>query len=199
MRSFASDSTRAALVTLSILAAAALPACSSASPAQAPGNDGGQGQGAEASATVSFQSDLLPGFERACGLSSSCHQEAVSDPTTQRVFLGCNVAANPNCSVNAPGPMVYQGLMNASQEDPTMPYVTPRDPTKSYLLYKLDGNLSGLESQCRPVNMDPILQNAPGEPQPPQPCGAPMPLGLATATDLANQVRAWIAGGAQNN
>ena len=80
-----------------------------------------------------------------------------------------------------------------------MPYVTRGDPTKSFLLYKLEGNLSGLESQCRPVSMDPIVQNAPGEPLPAQPCGASMPLGLPTATDFAIQVRAWIVQGAQDN
>lgn len=193
MRSRSSALIGAAIAILCVSPALCLPACSSSSTGQTPGNDGGAG------AAVSFQSELLPAFERSCGLSSSCHQEPVSDPTTQRIFLGCDVDASPNCSVNVPGPMVYQGLMKSSQENPPMPYVTPGDPTKSFLLYKLEGNLSGLESQCRPVSMNPIVQNASGEPQPLQPCGAPMPLGLPTATDLANKVRTWITQGAPNN
>ncbi|HZU81694.1 MAG TPA: hypothetical protein VE987_02205 [Polyangiaceae bacterium] len=177
-------------------AAAALlavaPACSS-SPAVA--GDAGVEAGA---APVSFQNDLLPTFEGSCGLSSSCHQDAVTDPTAQRVFLGCK-ATNPNCLVANPAPVVFQGLMKTSQEDPAMPYVTPGDPTKSYILYKLQGTLSGLESQCLPVSSDPIVQNAPGEPQPAQPCGAPMPLGGSMLTDLADRVRAWIELGAPQN
>lgn len=145
---------------------------------------------------VSFQNDLLPQFERACGLSSACHQELVNDSKIQRVFLGCN-PGNPNCAVASPGPTVFQGLMGFSQELGSMPYVKPGDPAKSFLLYKMDNNLSGLA--CTPVASDPIVQNAPSEPQPPQPCGASMPLGLPMLADLNIQVRAWIMQGAPNN
>ena len=175
-----------------------LSACASPVSGLSARSDGGQGSG-EASAPISFQRDLLPGFERSCGLSSSCHQDPVTDPITQRIFLGC-ATTNPDCSMDASsGAEVFQGLKKDSQEDPTMPYVTDGDPSQSFILYKLEGNLAGIESQCRPVAMDPIVQGASGEPQPPQPCGAAMPLGLPPLTDFTNQVRAWIAQGAQND
>ncbi len=152
---------------------------------------------AEAGAPVSFQNDLLPKLEHGCGLSSSCHQDPVLDPTMQRVFLGCDMNLDSNCVVASPGPQVYKGLMGMSQEDPSMPLVTPGNPSKSFLQYKVDGNLSGL--QCTPVSSDPILQNAPSEPQPAQACGVAMPLGGQVSTDLSNAIRSWITAGAPNN
>jgi hypothetical protein len=168
-------------------------ACSS-SPAGTTPDDGG---GADALGPVSFQNDLLPKFEGSCGLSSSCHQEVVQDPKVQRIFLGCN-PMSPSCSVMSPvGPLVYPGLMGFSQEAPSMHYVVPNDPTNSYLLRKLENTLSNLT--CTPVAMDPIVANAPAEPQPAQPCGTSMPLGLGTLTDVNQLVRAWIMQGARDN
>jgi hypothetical protein len=90
--------------------------------------------------------------------------------------------------------------MSASQEDPTMPYVTPGDPSKSYIVYKLEGDLSNGALNCLPLSMDPILQSAPGEqPTAAEPCGASMPLGLGQQADLTAQVRAWITQGAPDN
>jgi hypothetical protein len=175
-----------------------VPACVLACSSSTPGQGSGDGGGAEASGPVSFKTDLLPQFERACGLSSACHQEyPVQDPMVQRVFLGCNQSLSVSCSVADPGPLVYPGLMGLSQEDPSMHYVTPNDPTNSYLLRKMENTLSNLT--CLPVAMDPIVKNAPSEPQPAQPCGTSMPLGLGTLADLNLLVRAWIMQGARDN
>lgn len=167
-----------------------LPACSGSPASGSPAT-------VEAGAPISFQNDVLPKLEHGCGLSSSCHQDPVVDPTMQRVFLGCDMALNSNCSVASPGPTVYRGLMGNSQEDPTMPFVTPGNPSESFLQYKLDGNLSALH--CAPVSSDPILQNAPSEPQPPAPCGVVMPLGGGVSTELSGTIREWIMAGAPNN
>ncbi len=82
---------------------------------------------------------------------------------------------------------IIAGMMKPSFEDPSMPVVTKGDPTKSFLMYKMDGNLNGLTAQC-----------AKGEAQS---CGVLMP---QTSTDPLSQtirdtVRAWITQGAKNN
>jgi hypothetical protein len=162
------------------------------------GGGGSSDGGAEAAAPVSFQNDLVPQLAMKCGLSSSCHQEQVQDPKVQRVFLGCSTS-NPSCTGSSPD-VVYQGLLAASQENPTMPYVKRGDPANSYVVYKLDGDLSNSMLQCLPLSMDPILQGATGEqPTASQPCGAQMPLNGGSDTALAAQVRAWIVQGAPEN
>ncbi|MDP9003102.1 MAG: hypothetical protein M3O46_23675 [Myxococcota bacterium] len=122
----------------------------------------------------------------------------VNDPKVQLVFLGCK-STNPNCTVSDSGPIVFASLMNNSQEDPTMPYVTQGDPLRSYLLYKLEGSAGGVRPNCIAVSVDPIVKNASGEPQPLQPCGASMPLGGGGLPDFTSKVRAWIIRGALQN
>jgi hypothetical protein len=177
------------------------------------GDDAGTG---DAQGPVSFRNDLLTAatpnlsFELSCGLSGSCHHEQVSDPKVQRVFLGCN-KNNSTCVVSGDvAETVYAGIVGkASQELPSMNYVTKNDPDNSYLVRKLEKNgLTGLS--CVPVDMDPIVSMAPGDPMPLQPCGAPMPLGadlstcgdptcVAALTNLIDKIRAWISQGAPDN
>jgi hypothetical protein len=148
---------------------------------------------------VSFKTDLMPKFAMACGLSASCHQDQVTDPKVQKVFLGCIMSASNSCTFATAGdgaPTVYMGIVNKpSQEDTTMSYVKPSDPNNSYLLHKLEGTQGTLT--CVPVSMDPIVANAGGG-RPP--CGALMPDGN-TMPDavLPGLVRAWITQGAPNN
>jgi hypothetical protein len=192
MRSFLSLAARFATFALPALALALAFACSS------PSNP--------CPTTISFKSDLLAppapavGFEFSCGLSSSCHHDPVSDPKTQRVFLGCN-QMNMSCSNVVMGdeaPIVYNEIVNKpSTELPTESYVKPNDPDNSYLLRKLENRLDGLS--CTPVNMNPISANAPGLPGPPLPCGYTMPLMAPLVPDFAKKVRCWISQGAPNN
>jgi hypothetical protein len=98
---------------------------------------------------VSFSKDVMPIFEHSCGLSSSCHYDPKAIPTLG-IFLGCDINTSSTCNVSNPAPQVYQDLVGsadggpdagplAALEDP-MPYVTPGDPTKSYIIHKLDGD-----------------------------------------------------------
>ena len=177
------------------LAFAAVLGCTNPSPS----GDGGP------PGPVSFRNDLLPshpGFEFSCGLSPSCHLNVVSSVKTDRVFLGCN-HGNPNCTATGDvAQRVYQGLVGGpdggmvmSLELPSMPYVDPRNPDNSYLVRKLEGTLSDLQSKCVPVSMDPVVSNA-GETQP---CGQQMPLTADPLPDLSAKVRAWILQGALDN
>jgi hypothetical protein len=177
------------LVSLSVVTLA----CSSTTGAA---SDGG---GAEALGPVSFKTDLIPKFVSACGLASICHQDEVTDPKTQKVFMGCMMAATNSCpfaTAADAAPTVYMGIVNkTSQEEATMAYIKPSDPDNSYLLHKIDGTQGTL--MCVPVSMDPIVANAGGG-RPP--CGQPMPDGSPMAEPiLRDLVRRWIAEGAQNN
>ena len=190
-----------------LIASASLLACSSSNSNS--NTDGGTGGGGCPS-SVSFKNDLLtpnPGFEFSCGLSSSCHHDAVKNPKTDRVFLGCN-QKNMTCTFSGDvATAVYQGLVGSpdaggpvmSQELPTMAYVKPGDPDNSYLVHKLEGTqLSTLP--CAPCSMDPICANATSEPVSPTPnCGTQMPLTADPIPALNQKVRCWIQQGAPFN
>jgi len=134
---------------------------------------------------VSFERDLMPKFASSCGLSSSCHSLPVRDQKLQRVFLGCQ-ASSSTCTNPSPG-AVYAGLLSQSQQLPSMPYVTPGDPSNSYLQRKIDGNFAGLS--CAPGADDHSAK----------PCGESMPPGQPASSILRAQLRAWIADGAPQN
>jgi hypothetical protein len=187
-----------------LIASASLLACGSSTPSS---NDAGTSNN---TGPVSFKNDLLTatptGFEFSCGLSSSCHHDAVKNPKTDRVFLGCN-QKNMTCTFSGDvATAVYQGLVGSpdaggpvmSQELPTMAYVKPGDPDNSYLVRKLEGTLSSL--QCVPISMDPIAANAASEPvSPTPPCGTQMPLTADPIPALNMKVRQWIMQGALFN
>jgi len=67
--------------------------------------------------------------------------------------------------------------------------VTAGDPTKSFLMYKMDGTQDTLSAQCMP-----------GELMATPYCGLVMPYGaVPIAQPLRDKVRAWITQGAKNN
>ena len=187
-----------------LLAPAFLLACSNASPS----NDGGT----PPTGPISFRNDLLTApppaitFEFSCGLSSSCHNAPVHNPKTDRLFLGCNTA-NASCTASGDvAAQVYAGLVGnpdagmlvMSQENPSMPYVTPGNPDQSWLVHKLEGTLMGIT--CVPAAMDPIVANATSEPVTPTPdCGTQMPLTAMPDATFNAKVRAWVQQGALDN
>jgi hypothetical protein len=183
------------------------------------------------SPTVSFANDVLPLFERSCGLSSSCHYDP--GPTTIMnlgIFLGCDITFDAGagsintCATPNPGPIVYQELVGTPDGGPPlkpleisdMPFVTPGDPTKSYIMHKIDGDQCTLTAGCITMNMPVGTQmDTPGPGGPPNWCGQQMPLNqepvppgavCGGSTDCkdpslftSDTVRAWIAQGALNN
>jgi hypothetical protein len=186
------------------------------------------------SPTISFKNDVLPLFEHSCGLSSSCHY----DPMVVHnlgIFLGCDITFDAgagsvnSCAVANPGPEVYADLVGGGDaggdggplvplEITGMPYVTPGDPTKSYIMHKLDGDMCTLTG-CNSMNMAVLFQQDPpgslGPGNPPNWCGTSMPLNAellpagpacggsqdctGAASYARDTVRAWIAQGALNN
>jgi hypothetical protein len=124
---------------------------------------------------VSFSTDVLPIFVASCGFGE-CHGSDRSD-RNNGVFLGTMDGANDAKAIRA-------GLVgHASTESRSTPYVTPSDPSRSFLFRKLEGDMCGL-SEC---------SGSAGAAT----CGQPMPRGGdkldAASLDI---IRSWIAQGA---
>jgi hypothetical protein len=177
-------------------------ACSSSSSSNPPGDSGaggdgaGQGDaGAEAQCTpytpdadltapsVAFVKDVLPTFERSCGIAgATCHGAPSVVSVDQRPYLG-----QFDGGTDAAG--VVNGLVGVkSSEDPQLDLVKASDPGNSFLMHKLDGDQCQFAAQC-----------AQGQTQYTD-CGQTMPYS-SSALDQGTRdtIRRWIAQGAQNN
>jgi hypothetical protein len=166
---------------------------------------------------VSFASDVLPLFSRSCGLSIQCHrsldpQQSTGEWGAPLVYLGCvdspSTVTFP-CDDPNPGPDVYRALVGLRDggleagpavpvEIASMPFVTPGEPSKSYLMHKLDGDVCILQG-CIPNN--PLVLGTAGMVGVMSSwCGQQEPF-LQGPLDEATRdlVRRWIAQGAKNN
>jgi hypothetical protein len=144
--------------------------------------------------TTQFARDVLPILHGSCGFSE-CHGD--SRLAAPLVFL--SATSGDTAPVATSGVLVYGDIIGKkSIEDPSMNYVTPGNPTDSYVMRKLDGALMDIASQCPSDNAlyarygsSYSFANA---------CGGAMPEGLgaldATSRDT---IRRWIAQGALNN
>lgn len=123
---------------------------------------------------VSLRKDVIPGvFSGACAFSS-CH--GVMNPATNNgVYLG-----DPNGPTSDANATLVQKSVLGMAGEIAMPFVTPGDPSQSYLMHKMDGDLCTLT--CKGS------------------CLAPMPQGSpALPADKRLVVRRWIAQGAKDN
>jgi len=160
------------------------------------GTAAGTGTGTTTSSQISFARDIEPILQINCASGGSlCH----GDPSVVTMGAQSDIA---NRDYLGPPPdggafvpftpaitmQVYTAMVGKpSLEDPSMNVVTAGDPTKSFLMYKMDGNLTALGTQC----MTGELAN----------CGALMPFASPTALPQAtrDKVRSWITQGAKNN
>ena len=125
---------------------------------------------------VSFKNDVMKLFNNNCGLST-CHG-SVTAPEGG-LFLGAESAMRSDAAA------VHAGLVgHLSSELGSMPFVTASDPSKSYLMHKLDGDQCQYNAQCSGKS-----------------CLSLMPSGGTQLLPVATRdvVRRWIAQGAQNN
>jgi hypothetical protein len=147
----------------------------------------------ELSPVVSFRADVLPIFQTKC--SSGCH----GDPTVLdggvaddlgELYLGCP-STIAGCGSAADRATIIAGLQQPTHawtvggttvDDVQMPLVTPGDPSRSYLMFKIDATPQG--AFC--------VSCASG-------CGAPMPEDNVLTTDERHTIRRWIAQGAQDD
>lgn len=123
---------------------------------------------------VSFKNDVVPIFVLSCAFTT-CHGAASGQ--NQGVYLGSKTG-DPGAA------KIYAATVGvASSELAAMPYVSAGDPSKSYLMHKIDGDVCTLNAQCTG-----------------QTCGDTMPQGNALL-DVATRdtIRRWIAQGAKND
>jgi hypothetical protein len=135
------------------------------------------------SPTVSFTTDVLPTFQRSCGIAgSTCHGAPDEMASQQRPYLGLFDGGTD-------GAVVISGIVGVNSfEDPQAIIVKASDPTDSYMMHKLDGDQCLLATQC-----------AKGTSQYPT-CGTQMPFESGSLPQLElDNIRRWIAQGAKNN
>jgi hypothetical protein len=114
-----------------------------------------------------------------------CHGDA-ADPSLNpggRPYLGPGTPTTDSSTLSK----VVMGLVNvASNEDPSMPYITPNSPANSYLWHKVTGDLSSLQCKAGASGVA-------------QACGTQMPVApQLSASDLAT-IQSWINAGATTN
>jgi len=122
---------------------------------------------------VSFKNDVLPIFVFSCTFSA-CHGTMVGQ--NNGVYLGEHMGTTMTSTV-------VMGLTKASGELPAMQFVLPGDPSKSFLMHKMDGDQCTMDMQCTGAS-----------------CGTSMPNG-SPLLELVKRdtVRRWIAQGAKDN
>jgi len=183
---------RQTIFAAAAVALAALAACSSSSSTSSSSSSGStsssgsSGSGCTAynpgtidltTPVISFKNDVVAGvFNKSCGLSTSCHGSATASQAG--LFLGGKTAAGSDAS------QVHAAIVGVVSKDlVTMPLVTANDPSKSFLLRKMDGDQCLFDAQCTGGT-----------------CQTPMPQGSdILPTTSRDVVRRWIAQGAQNN
>ncbi len=125
---------------------------------------------------VTFKADVMLFFNNNCG-ASSCHGTEASP--TGGVFLGASTAGGSDSA------KVYAAIVGKTgNELTTMPFITASDPTKSYLMHKIDGDQCQFDAQCVDAS-----------------CLADMPSGLGAVLPVVTRdiIRRWIAQGAKND
>lgn len=127
-----------------------------------------------ASPAVSFRADVLPIFVQSCAFSS-CH--GTMSAQNNGVYLGERTGTTPTATLIA-------GLEKPAPALPSMPFVTPGDPSRSFLMHKIDGDACTLDPRCTNGSCGGRM---------PQGGGAPLPVATREA------VRRWIAQGAKDD
>lgn len=139
--------------------------------------------------TVSFKTDILPIFQKSCGLSSSCHSDQ-TPPAQNQPYLGGKFGDPPLTSTQIGDLMM--GIVGAPSEEPGMSIVKAGDPANSYMMFKLDATV---DSKTGSVTLCSSLKcNSTHD------CLASMPQG-GPELPLADRdkIRSWIANGAKND
>jgi hypothetical protein len=150
-----------------------------------------------ASASVSFQKDVVPVFAANCSTSSICHGQ-MNQAGVENLYLGPSASGGANSPSDLAS--IHAGLVGVkSVEDPSMNIVTPGDLEHSFLWHKVDGDEnsdSTVVSGCQPQANGP---NPCSDCLPVAPCGVQMPLGGALEPSAICVLQNWITSGAMNN
>lgn len=138
---------------------------------------------------VSFESDVFPILRRSCGLSSVCHGSETS--SAAKLYLG----PKKSDTVTVIDTVLYQKIIDGvanvpSKTAPEMDLIEPGDPSKSFLMLKMDGchDVAGLACTPQPKSKSGAK------------CGDRMPQGNSSlCADDRDVIRRWIAQGAAND
>ncbi|MEZ4315197.1 MAG: hypothetical protein R3F14_44850, partial [Polyangiaceae bacterium] len=94
---------------------------------------------------VGFKADVLPLFQRSCGVSTSCHGD-INMPNENRPYLGPNKDAT---ATDAEIDAIFAAIVDVgSFYEPGMSIVKSGDPENSFMMYKLDGTLECAALTC---------------------------------------------------
>lgn len=181
MRNFAGDVVRASF--LLVLAACTSSGDGTPSPTPTPTDTcEPYVSDADLSVPVSFATNVAPLFMSNCGIGGgvTCHGAGNASPFLGEADGGSDAATILDSIVGV-----------EAGEDPEMDFIAPNQPGQSYLMHKIDGDQCTLSDECA---LSIYNEYYPG-------CGASMPFlpHALLPTSLRDQVRAWIAQGAQNN
>jgi len=154
------------------------------------------------STSVSFSNQLMPIFQNNCsvGTQGQCHSDPGDAMTGGGQFGGgARQYFGPSApAMNSTATLltIYNGMVNVTSfDDPNINIVTPSNPAKSFILYKLNGTQAALDSETPDQCGNGDLGT----------CGSQMPLPLtgAVTTPLSQTdidlVCNWIEQGAKNN
>ncbi len=123
---------------------------------------------------TTFRAAVVPLFAQSCGFSS-CHGNALAR-NSAGLYLGGKDEV-PDAT------RIRKGLLEASSELTSMPLVVPGEPTKGYLMRKLDGDHCLLDASCEGKS-----------------CGQAMPRdNELLPAEVRLVVRRWIAQGAKDD
>jgi hypothetical protein len=140
---------------------------------------------------VSFANDIVPILQANCAAAgSACHGDpsvVTASAGGDRDYLGPPTGAYSAAVIT----QILGAIVGTpSLEDPSMNVVTAGEPTKSFLMYKIDGN-STVDPQLSSLTCTGDLGN----------CGTAMPYpGIAILPQATRDtIRTWINQGAMNN
>jgi hypothetical protein len=147
----------------------------------------------------SFANNVMPILQPSCNLSGSCHSNRVANPAGEELALGppATLMMMPIVPTQMEIDEVHATIVNGTSVRSTLPLVTPGDPSKSWLMIKLEypdmvnwGDAGISTCQAAFAACDETVKG----------CGISMPWNSPSLEpDRIAVVRAWIADGAQNN
>lgn len=147
--------------------------------------------GVDLTTPVSFRKDVFESiFQKSCN-STVCH----GHQTLSRggLWLGPEQGEQPDALLEA----VIAGMLEPSSTAPSMKNVEPGDPTRSFLMLKVDGCQNRANLECEPQE-GALCDTDCGDGMPQ--LDSPETNEVFPLTDEErHRIRAWIAQGAQNN
>lgn len=136
----------------------------------------------KADSTVTFKDKVLPLMQRSCGISTSCHQSESPSNAAQHYF---GPAMGMTATQTQIDDIFKQSVGVASVSEPAMKVIDPSHPETSFIMYKLDNELTCTKLNCAANGT----------------CGTLMPQGSSMPLPQSERdiIRSWIANGAKND